>query len=321
MLSRSLAIITACACAAFAAAGHAQTYPSKPVKIVVPYAAGQGTDIVARYFAEQLTRSLGQSFVVENRAGAGGNIGTQLVAKSPADGYTLMMGTNATHAANSVLYDNPGFDPQADFEPVALVGILPLVFVSSVTSPVDSIQKLVAVARAKPGAVNFAVTTTTSRSAYELLKQQAQATFAPVPYKGAAQAASDIIGNQIEYTVDTITSLRPYVESGKLKALGVTSASSTRLMPGIASVAEQGVPGYEISGWNVVFAPKGTPPAAIRVLASELGKLMAMPETQAKLLQLGVDPLVKTGDDLAAFMNVERDKWGKLIRAANLKAQ
>ncbi len=321
MFSKPIKALAVCALAAFATAGHAQSYPAKPVKIIVPYAAGQGTDIVARYFAEQLTKSLGQSFVVENRAGAGGNIGTQMTAKSPADGYTLMMGTNATHAANSVLYDNPGFDPQADFEPVALVGILPLVFVANASSPIDSIPKLVAAARAKPGAINFAVTTTTSRSAYELLKQNAQASFAPVPYKGAAQAVNDIVGGQLDYTVDTITSLRPHVESGKLRALGVTSAGTTRLMPGISSVAEQGVSGYEISGWNAVFAPKGTPAAVIQVLAGELNKLMAMPETQAKLLQLGVDPLVKTGDDLVAFMRTERDKWGQLIRAANLKAQ
>ncbi|HQN11265.1 MAG TPA: tripartite tricarboxylate transporter substrate binding protein [Quisquiliibacterium sp.] len=312
-------LLAACTLMLTAAGLGAQPYPSRPVRVVVPYPAGQGTDLVTRYVAEQLSRGMGQNFVVDNRPGAAGNIGTQAVARAPADGYTLLMGTNGTHAAAPFLFASPGFDPLADFEPVALIGILPLAIVTGPANPVDSVDKLIAAAKARPDAINVAFTTTTSRATLELFKQKAGAPLFGVAYKGSAQAISDLIGGQVEYMVDTIASLRTTVAAGKLKALAVTSATSGELMPGVRSVAEQGVRGYELTGWNVLYAPKGTPAEVVRVLAGEVSKVMALPETRQKLLQLGVEPQTATGAELARFVVAERDKWGGVIRAANIR--
>ncbi len=314
-------LIAVAALAALPAAALAQAWPAKPVRIVVPYPAGQGTDVATRYVAEQLSRAMGANFVVENRPGAGGNIGSQFVARAPADGYTLLMGTNGTHAAAPFLYPNLGFDPIADFEPVALIGVLSLAIVTTPGNPVDSVDKLVAAARAKPDAINVAYTTTTSRSTLELFKQRANAPLYGIAYKGSAQAISDLIGGQVEFMVDTIASLRTAVTGGKLKAIAVTSAASGELLPGVRSVAEQGVRGYEITGWNVLYAPKGTPADALRALAGEVSKVMAQPETKAKLLLLGIEPQVLTGPELAKFVLAERDKWGAVIRSAGIRAE
>ena len=304
-----------------AGATLAQPYPNRPVKIVVPYPAGQGTDVAARYLAQQLARQIGQNVVVENRAGAAGNIGAQFVAKSAADGYTLLMGTNATHAAAPFLFVNPGFDPDADFEPVILTGILPMAVLTTPGNPVDSVQKLAEAARAKPDSINVAVTTTTSRSTLEMLRQQANAPLFPVLYKGSAQAVTDLIGGQVTYMVDTVASVRGQITSGKLKALAITSLASSELLPGVKSVTEQGVANFEIAGWNVLYAPKGTPAEATRLIATELVKVMALPETRERLHTLGIDPKSLTGGDLAAFGRNERDKWGKLIRSMGIKAE
>ena len=309
------ALLFACA----ATVGHTQAYPSKPIRLIVPYAVGQGTDIAARYVADELSKALNQAIVIDNRPGAGGNIGTQIAAKSPADGYTLMIGTNATHAANSFLYTNPGFDPQADFEPIAMVGILPLVYVTALNNPVNNIQDLVRAAKAKPDALNTAVSTTTCRMAHELFKQRAEAPMFPVDFKGSAQAITALLGGHIEFMVDTITSLRAQIMSGQVKALGVTSASSSKLLPGVKSIAEQGVAGYELVGWTVIYAPKGLPPEATRTLTVALTKMLERQDVQEKLLQMGIDPLPKSGNDLKTFVAAEKDKWGLLIKSAGLK--
>ena len=321
LLTQTALLALAAGAAVVSAQTAAPTYPIRPVKIVVPYPAGQGTDVATRYVAEQLSRSIGQNFVVENRPGAGGNIGTQSVARAPADGYTLLMGTNGTHAAAPFLYANLGFDPRADFEAVALIGILPLTIVTAAANPVDTVEKLVAAARAKPDAINMAFTTTTSRAALELFKQQANAPVFGIAYKGSAQAITDLIGGQVGYMVDTIASLRTTVAGGKLKALAVTSSVGGELLPGVRSVAEQGVRGYELTGWNVLYAPKGTPPDAVGTLAVAIGKVMALPETRQKLLQLGIEPRVMTGAELNAFLAAERDKWGQVIRSAKITVE
>jgi tripartite-type tricarboxylate transporter receptor subunit TctC len=312
--------LAGCAILGFCSAlSSAQSYPARPIKLVVPYAAGQGTDVTARYLAELLSKALGQNIVVENRPGAGGNIGTLQVAKAPPDGYTLLMGTNGTHAAAPFLYPNLGFDPEADFEPVVLTGVLPLAFATSANSSVDSIPKLIALARAKPDQVNVAYTTTTSRATLELFKMQAKAPLYGVPYKGSAQAVTDVIGAQVEFMADTVASIRAHVASGKLRAIGITTLSASELLPGVKSVAEQGVTGYAIAGWNVIFAPKGTPPDILKLLADETLKIMAQPETKQKLLLLGADPRALAGAELQSFLKAERDTWGRVIRAANIK--
>ena len=303
------------------ATGHAaDPYPTKPIRLVVPYAAGQGTDIAARYLADEFGKELGRPLYVENKPGANGNIGTQAVATSPADGYTVMIGTNATHAANGFLYAQPGYDAENDFEPIAMVGILPLVFVTAPSSPVNSMQDLVKAAKARPDGLDIAVSTTTCRMAYELFKVKTAAPMFPVDFKGSAQSLTAVMGGHVQYMVDTITSLRAAIQAGSVKALGVTSARESRLLPGVKSVAEQGAEGYELIGWTVLYAPKGLPADASRALVAAASRALAKPAVQDKLLQLGIEPVAKTGADLRAFGAAEKEKWGRLIKGAGLTA-
>lgn len=302
-----------------APAAAQQAWPAKPIKIIVPYAVGQGTDIVARYVGDELGRELHQAIIVDNRPCAGGNVGTQAAARSPADGYTIMIGTNATHAANGYLYTNPGFDPQADFEPVAMVGVLPLVYVTQPGNAVNDMQDLLRTARAKPDALNVAISTTTCRMAHELFKSRAEAAMFPVDFKGSAQAVTAVIGGQIEYMVDTIASLRGAIQNKQVKALGVTSARSSKLLPGVKSLAEQGIAGYELVGWTAFYAPKGTPPEVLRTLAAAMERVLSKPAVHEKLMQLGMEPQQMSPEELRKFADADREKWGRLIHAAGLK--
>jgi len=304
--------------AASSLAAHAEAYPGKTIKVIVPYAAGQGTDIVARYISDELSREVKGTIFIDNRPGAGGNVGASLAAHAPADGYTLMVGTNATNAANAFIYANPGFETD-DFEPIGMIGILPLVYVANNNSAVNNIPDLVRAARAQPDKLNIAISTTTCRTAHELFKQKAEAPMFPVDFKGSGQAMAAVIGGQVEFMVDTITSLRPAITAKQVKALGVTSAHQSKLLPGVKSLAEQGVPGYELVGWTVLYAPKGVPAEVTRTLSAALNKILARPEVQEKLLTMGVEPQAKSGEELKAFSAAEKEKWGKLIRGAGIK--
>lgn len=318
-MHRMIGALGALSAALLFTTAQAQNWPTKPVRMIVPYAVGQGTDIAGRYIADEMAKELKQPFVVDNRPGAGGNVGTQAASRAAADGYTIMIGTNATHAANGFLYTNPGFDPQADFEPIGMVGILPLVYVTHPSNPVNSMQELVRAVRAKPDGLNVAVSTTTCRMAHELFKSRGEAPMFPVDFKGSAQALTAVLGGQVEYMVDTITSLRTAIVNHQVKALGVTSSQSSRLLPGVKSLAEQGIAGYELVGWTMLYAPKGTPPEALRALSAALDKTVARPEVQEKLLQMGIDPLTKSREELKTFSESEKEKWGRLIRAAGLQ--
>lgn len=318
-LAHALRCVLAGLCIITTQSAMAQGWPTKPVKIIVPYAVGQGTDIVARYVGDELGKELRQAVIVDNRPGAGGNIGTQAAARSPADGYTLLIGTNATHAANGFLYANPGFDPEADFEPVAMVGVLPLVYVTQPASAINNMQDLVRAVRAKPDRLNVAISTTTCRMAHELFKSKADAAMFPVDFKGSAQALTAVIGGQVEFMVDTITSLRGAILNQQVKPLGVTSAGATKLLPGVKSLGEQGITGYELVGWTVFYAPKGTPPEVLQTLATATQAILARPAVQEKLLQLGMESKSMTREELRRFAQAEREKWGSLIRAAGLK--
>jgi tripartite-type tricarboxylate transporter receptor subunit TctC len=311
-----LAGVVFVACATIA---QAQTFPSKPIRIIVPYAVGQGTDIAARFIGVELSTELKQPVIIDNRPGAGGNVGTLTAARSTPDGYTIMIGTNATHVANAFLYANPGYDPSADFEPLAMVGILPLVYVTQPSNPINTMQDLVRAARAQPNALNIGISTTTCRMAYELFKARAEAPMFPVDFKGSSQALTAVMGGQVDYMVDTIASLRGAILSHQVKPLGVTSASSSKLLPGVKSLAEQGIGGYELVGWTVFYAPKGVPPEALGVLTSALEKSLARSEVQDRLMQLGIEPQTKSREELKAFSESEKEKWGRLIGAAGLK--
>ena len=302
---------------AFANAAFAQGYPAKPVRIIVAYPAGQGTDIATRHLADQLGRALGQNFLVENRPGAGGNIGTEAAAKSAPDGYTLIMGTNASHAANEFMYSAIGFDPERDFDSVLLVGMLPMVIAAHPGFTVTDFRSMLA---AKPDSINVALPSTTARVVFELLRAGGTALF-PVPYRGSAQAMADVIGGQLPLTIDTITAVRPQTASGKLRALAITTARASELLPGVASVAEQGLAGFEVTAWNALFAPRGTPPTVIDLLNAELRKILAQPETRQRMLQIGFEPAGGTPQALAEFVRAERRKWGDIIQRAKIKAE
>jgi tripartite-type tricarboxylate transporter receptor subunit TctC len=291
------------------------------VRIVVAYQAGQGTDVASRYIAERLTKSLGQSFFIENRPGAGGNIGTEAAARAAADGYTLTMGTNATHGTNQFLYDTVPFDAEKDFEPIALIGTFPMAIVANPSFSGNSVADIIAAAKASAKGTDIAMPSTTARIVFELFKAQSQAPVVGIPYKGSGTALSETIGGQVPLAIDTVTAVRPQVAAGKLKAIAVTSQKPTELLPGVKTVAEQGLPGFEVIAWNALYAPKGTPKDVVAVLNAEINKILAQPESRQKLKDLGFDIGGGTPEQLAEFGRAERRKWGPLISAAGIKAE
>ncbi|MCW5735855.1 MAG: tripartite tricarboxylate transporter substrate binding protein [Enhydrobacter sp.] len=317
-MKRRILLCLAAALAALPAA--AQTYPAKPVRLIVPYQAGQGTDVAARLIAEPLGKALGQQIFVDNKPGAGGNIGTEAAARSPADGYTLLMGTVATQTMNEFLYASTGYESEKDFAPVILVGMLPMVISANPAFAANTIPELIAAAKAQPDKINIALPSTTARIVYELFRQRAGAPLFGVPYKASATAMTETMGGQVPLIIDTATASRGHVQSGKLKALAITTLKSSELLPGVKSVAEQGIAGFEVTAWNAMYVPRGTPKDIVDRLNAEVAKILAMPEIRQRLLQLGFEPVSGTPEQLAAFEKQERAKWGPLIKAAGLKA-
>ncbi|HAX20682.1 MAG TPA: twin-arginine translocation pathway signal [Hydrogenophaga sp.] len=312
-------LITAACALTTAVAAHAQTYPSRPIKIIVAYAAGQGTDIATRYLATQLSSDLGQPIVIENKAGAGGNLGTELAKQAAPDGYTLTMGTNATHVLNQFLYSKLPFDAALDFEPIALVGTFPMVMAVNSASPITSAAELVSLSKSKPRSADIAMPSTTARLVLELLKDRSSVDLFGIPYKGSGNAMTDLLGGQLPAIIDTPTALRPHLASGKVRALGVTSAQPSGLVPGVKTVAEQGFTGFEVVAWNALYAPKGTPPAIVNTLNAAINKVLMRPETRQRLLDLGFDPAGGTATQLADFANAERKKWEPVIKRAEIR--
>jgi tripartite-type tricarboxylate transporter receptor subunit TctC len=297
-----------------------QAYPSKPLRVVVPYQAGQGTDVAARLLAEHLGKALGQPIVVENRAGAGGNIGASEAARAPADGYTLVMGTNGTHVLNQFLYASMPFDPEKDFEPIGLISTFPMVVFANPSVPYNSVADLLADAKARPDAVDIALPSTTARLVLELLREKSATRIRDVPYKGSGTAMTDIIGGQVQIGIDTASAVRAFVASGKVKALGVTSLQASPLLPQVKPIAAQGLEGFQVVAWNALYAPRGTPPAVLQKLSTELARIMAQPDVRQRLLELGHEPAGGTPKELADFARSERLKWGPLVKNAGLKA-
>ncbi len=320
MKIKAIAYLAALSASLFASLpAWSQAYPTKPVTIIVPYQAGQGTDVAARLFAEQLSKALGQQVIVDNKPGAGGNIGTAAAARSANDGYTLLMGTVATQTMNEFLYSSVGYDSDKDFAPVILVGMLPMVISANPSFAPGTIPELVAAAKAQPDKLNIALPSTTARIVFELLKARTGAPLFGVPYKGSATAMNEVMGGQVQLTIDTATASRGHVQSGKLKALAITTLKSSELLPGVKSVAEQGFPGFEVTAWNAIYAPRGTPKEIVNRLNAEVAKVLAQPETRQRLMQLGFEPAGGSPEALATYEKQERAKWGPLIKAAGLK--
>ena len=297
-----------------------QPWPARPIRIIVPYAAGQGADVLMRLIGQELSATLNQSIVVENRAGAGGNIGAAAAARSPADGYTFVLGTNATHAANEFLFGALGFQPATDFEAVAMIGLLPMVICTSAPGlPSNGIAELIAQARAKPNTLNVGLPSTTANVVFAQFVKSAQAPLFGVKYKSSGQSLTDLLGGQIPLAIDTVTAARPQIASGKLRALGITSLKASEMLPSIKPVSEQGVPGFDVVAWDALFAPRGTPPDIVQKLSEHLQRALQQADTRRRMLEIGVEPLFMGPAQLDAFVKAERPKWGEVIKAADIR--
>ena len=300
--------------------GWAQSYPSRPIKLIVPYPPGQGTDLLSRIIAERVSASIGQQVVVENRPGAGANIGTEFVAKALADGYTLLMGTNATHAMNPAMYASIPFDPIRDFAPIMIVGTLPMVLSANSAFPAASLKEVIAQARAKPNTVNVALPSNTARVVLELLKQADGADLFGIPYKGSGAALTDLIGGQVQLMIDTATATMAQASAGRIRAIAISTTQRTEIAPNLPTFAESGVPGFDIAGWNALFAPRGTPPEIVNLLNAEVAKALAQPEVRQRILRMGSEPGGGSPEKLKAFVESEVQRWGNLIRKAGIRA-
>jgi tripartite-type tricarboxylate transporter receptor subunit TctC len=299
------------------APANAQSYPNKPVRVVVPYPPGGPTDIVARVLFQQVSEATGQQFLVDNRAGAGGNIGAEIVAKSPADGYTLLIGTTA-HAINMSLFKNLSYDVQKDFAPVSLLTQGPLVLVAHPQFPANSIKEVIELAKSKSGGVNFASSgngQSTHLSA-ELFNTMAGIKMSHVPYKGSAPALTDVMSGQVDVMFDTTLSAMPFVKAGKLKALGLTSPVRSPAAPDVPTIAESGLPGYEVFAWNGVFVPAGTPKAIIQQLNDQIRKAMLLPQVKDKFSAQGFAASWNSPENFGVFVKNEVDKWSRTVKAS-----
>ncbi len=304
-----------------ASGAWAQAYPTKPIRLVVPFPPGGATDILARNVAQKLTEAWGQQVIVDNRPGAGGNIGSELVAKSAPDGYTLEMGTVGTHAINASLYAKMPYDHVKDFVPVILVAGVPNVLVVNPSVPVNSVAELISYAKANPGKLNFASSGngTSIHLSGELFKVMAGVQITHIPYKGSAPAMQDLLGGQVQLMFDNLPPSLPQIKAGKLKALAVTSATRAAALPDVPTMAEAGLPGFEASSWFGVLAPAGTPPAIVAKLNAEIGKWLASPEAKEKLLALGANAAGGTPEDFAKHIQAETAKWAKVVKESGAK--
>ena len=318
---RAFITISLAAMVGLAAAAVAQPYPTKPIRIVVAYPAGQGTDIATRYLADQVAKELGQPIIIDNRPGAGGNLGTELTARAAPDGYTLTMGTNATHVLNQYLYGKLPFDAANDFEPVVMAGSFPMVIAVPSRSKLTSAKDLVDTVKHEPRGADIALPSTSARLVMELLKERSATPLFGVPYKGSGAAITDMLGGQLPVIVDTPTSLRPHIAGGKVRPIAVTSAQSSPLVPGVKPVAEQGFSGFNVIAWNALYAPKGTPADIITSLNAAFNKVLQRPETRQRLLDLGFEAGGGTPEQLREFGQAERRKWQGVISSAGLKAE
>lgn len=291
-------------------------YPDRPIRYVVPFAPGGPTDILSRAIAERLSASLGAPVVVDNRGGAGGGLGAELVARAAPDGYTLMIGHVGTHAINLSLYAKLGYDPVRDFQPVSLIATLPLALVVPASLPAKDVKQLIAMARAKPGRINFASAGNggpTHLSA-ELFKSATGVDIVHVPYKGNAAALGDLVGGQVQMMFSNLMTSTPFVHAGKLRALGISTAKRSPQAPDLPTIAEAGVPGYDITPWYAVFTPAGLPKPLLSLLNREVVRIVDSPDMRQRFITQGVDLVSSSPEALAALIRTEIPRWRAIVK-------
>ena len=332
MIARRTLIQSAAAASATAALGLAGlpaaaqgTWPTgKTITYMVPFAAGGTTDTLARLISQQLGTALGTTVVVENKGGAAGSIGSEAAARAAPDGYTLLGGTVSSHAINVSLYPKLGYDPLKSFSPVTLIGTNPVVLVVAASSPYKTLQDVLAAAKGKQGGLSSASAGTGSSQhlAVELLAYKSGVKFTHVPYKGSGPAIQDVIGGQVDMMFDTTVVAAPHIQSGKLRAIAVTSPQRLASMPDVPTVAESGVPelkDFQVQSWQAIFVPAGTPTPVVTRLHDEIRKILAQPDMQMRLKGFGMEPADLTVAQIAAFQKAEVEKWAQVIKAANIK--
>ena len=321
-LCRSARVLLAAVAFAAAVPLQAQNYPERPVRAVVPFPAAGGTDILARLFLQKIAERIGANFVIDNRAGAGGTIGTEIVAKAPADGYTILV-CSSRHTINPSVYKKLGYNPSRDFAPVTMIASGPGLLVVHPSVPAKSVKELIALAKAKPGQLNYASAGngTPPHLAAELFKSMAGVDLVHVPYKGNVPAFVDLISGAVSLSFPTITSGLPQVRAGKLRALGVTSKERSSVVPDVPTIAEAGLPGYESSTWYGMLAPAGTPRVVVNKLHHEMVEVLELSDIREKLAAQGLEPVGNAPAEFASIISAELVKWHKVVSAAGVKAE
>jgi tripartite-type tricarboxylate transporter receptor subunit TctC len=309
------------AVATIAVLAQAQAWPSKPIKWVVPFAPGGTTDILARTVGEKLSIALGQPVIIENKPGAGGGVGADYTAKATPDGYTIMGGTISTHAINASLYNKLPYDPVKDFVAITLIARVPNMLVVNPAIPAHNVKELIALLKANPGKYSFASSGngTSQHLSGELFKAMAGVDMQHIPYKGSPPALQDVVGGQVAMTFDNITTAWPLAKAGKLRALAVTTAKRSAVAPDVPTLAESGLPGFEVGSWQGVFGPAGMPPEIVKRLNTEIVKILKTPEVAEKLASLGAEPVGDTTEEFTALVKAEVVKWADVVKKSGAK--
>jgi tripartite-type tricarboxylate transporter receptor subunit TctC len=309
-------------CAALSSAAHAQQYPSRPVRMLIPFTAGSAADIIARAMEPQLREKLGQAVVIDNRGGAGGNIAADMTAKSAPDGYTLMMGTIGTHAINYSLYSKLPYHPLRDFTPIALVGDSPNVLVTTPRIPASNVKEFIAYAKANPGKLNFSSSGagTSVHLSGELFNTMAGVKTTHVPFKGAAESLTALLGGQVDFSFASLSSAIPFIKSGKLKGFAVTGSQRSPSMPELATMSEAGLPGFAAAAWYGILGPAGIPQPVAATLSKASLAALQVKEVQDRLFASGVEVHPGNPEEFSRLIKSEMEKWAKVVKASGAKA-
>ena len=320
MLAQAVVIVSV-VLAAMPPLATAQAYPAKPIRWISPWPAGGANDIFSRAIGQRIGESLGQQVLVDNRPGAAGTIGSDIAAKAPADGYTLVMGSSPTHAIAPALYPALPYDPLRDFSAVTLVGSVPNVLVLHPSVPAKTVKEFIAVAKARPGKLNFASTGngTSQHLSAELFKFMAGLDMVHIPYKGTAPALTELVAGQVDLAFENMPALIPHIQAGRLRALAVTTTKRSAVMPELPTIAEAALPGYDASVWFGVFAPAGTPRPVIDRLHGEILKALQKQDLKSRMIAMGTDVSGMGPDDFSAYVRKEIPKWANLVKAAGVK--